>query len=63
MSLEVTYKSAWLIPAPQGEVLGGAILQQSFVVDYVVENNMCMDCNRANANNNSWSSCVQVRRT
>ena len=44
----------------QGEVLGGAILQQSFVIEYVVENHMCIDCNRHNANPNSWTACVQV---
>ncbi len=46
---------------PQAEVFNGAILQQTFVVDYVVENNMCPDCNRQNANPNSWNACVQVR--
>lgn len=46
----------------QGEVFNGAILQQSFVVEYIIENNMCMDCNRANANPNSWNACVQVWR-
>uniref|UniRef100_A0A6U2GZ91 60S ribosomal export protein NMD3 n=1 Tax=Chlamydomonas euryale TaxID=1486919 RepID=A0A6U2GZ91_9CHLO len=46
----------------QGEVFNGAILQQTFVVDFVVENNMCMECNRANANPNSWTACVQLRQ-
>mmetsp|Transcript_25446 Transcript_25446/g.55257 ORF Transcript_25446/g.55257 Transcript_25446/m.55257 type:complete len:560 (+) Transcript_25446:171-1850(+) len=46
----------------QAEVFNGAILQQSFVVEYIVESNMCPDCNRANANPNSWVSCVQVRQ-
>lgn len=46
----------------QAEVFNGAILQQTFVVEYVVENNMCMDCNRSNANPNSWVACVQVGR-
>eukprot|EP00887_Chlorella_sp_A99_P002026 scaffold18.g2026.t1 len=46
----------------QAEVLNAAILQQSFVVDYVVERHMCPDCNRANANPNSWVACVQVRQ-
>jgi NMD protein affecting ribosome stability and mRNA decay len=45
----------------QGEVFNGAILQQSFVVEYVVENHMCLECNRANANPNSWTACAQVR--
>jgi hypothetical protein len=44
----------------QNEVFNGAILQQSFVVEFVVENNMCPDCNRQNANPNSWIACVQV---
>eukprot|EP00201_Polytomella_parva_P001315 CAMPEP_0175082732 /NCGR_PEP_ID=MMETSP0052_2-20121109/26929_1 /TAXON_ID=51329 ORGANISM="Polytomella parva, Strain SAG 63-3" /NCGR_SAMPLE_ID=MMETSP0052_2 /ASSEMBLY_ACC=CAM_ASM_000194 /LENGTH=515 /DNA_ID=CAMNT_0016353981 /DNA_START=153 /DNA_END=1703 /DNA_ORIENTATION=+ len=46
----------------QAEVFNGTILQQSFVVEYVVENNMCPDCNRANANPNSWIACAQVRQ-
>ena len=44
----------------QGEVLNGAILQQSFVVEYVVERHMCPTCNRQNANPNSWVACVQA---
>ncbi|PNW72682.1 hypothetical protein CHLRE_15g640250v5 [Chlamydomonas reinhardtii] len=44
------------------QVFNGAILQQTFVVDYVVENNMCPDCNRQNANPNSWIACVQLRQ-
>lgn len=46
----------------QGEVLNGAILQQSFVVEYVVERHMCPTCNRQNANPNAWVACVQVRQ-
>ncbi|MEW5320368.1 MAG: hypothetical protein WDW38_011444 [Sanguina aurantia] len=46
----------------QAEVFNGAILQQTFVVEYVVEYNMCMDCNRHNANPNSWVACVQLRQ-
>lgn len=45
----------------QKEVLNGAILQQTFQVEYVVEPLMCLDCNRANANPNSWTACIQVR--
>ena len=44
----------------QAEVLNGAILQQSFVVEYVVENNMCPDCQKQNANPNTWVAAVQV---
>ena len=43
-------------------MFNGAILQQSFVVDYIVENNMCPDCNRANANPNSWNASLQLRQ-
>jgi hypothetical protein len=46
----------------QAEVFNGAILQQAFVVEYVVENHMCMECNRANANPNTWTACAQVGR-
>jgi hypothetical protein len=45
----------------QDEVMNGTILQQGFVVEFVVENHMCLECNRANANPNSWTACVQVR--
>ena len=44
----------------QAEVMNGAILQQTFVVEYVVEPHMCMDCTRANTNSNVWTACVQV---
>lgn len=46
----------------QAEVLNGTILQQTFVIDFIVEWNMCPDCNRAQANPNSWVACVQVRQ-
>jgi nonsense-mediated mRNA decay protein 3 len=46
----------------QAEVLNGAILQQSFVVEFVVERHMCPACNRQNANPNSWIACAQVRQ-
>ena len=44
----------------QAEVLNGAILQQTFVVEYVVEPHMCMDCTRANTNTSIWTACAQV---
>ncbi len=44
----------------QAEVMNGAILQQTFVVEYVVEPHMCMDCTRANTNSNVWTACAQV---
>eukprot|EP00204_Picochlorum_oklahomense_P001058 CAMPEP_0118800054 /NCGR_PEP_ID=MMETSP1161-20130426/2076_1 /TAXON_ID=249345 /ORGANISM="Picochlorum oklahomensis, Strain CCMP2329" /LENGTH=525 /DNA_ID=CAMNT_0006727833 /DNA_START=183 /DNA_END=1760 /DNA_ORIENTATION=- len=46
----------------QAEVMNGAILQQSFVVEFIVERHMCPACNRQNANPNSWIACVQVRQ-
>jgi nonsense-mediated mRNA decay protein 3 len=45
----------------QSEVMNGAILQQTFVVDFQVEWNMCLDCNRANTKVNAWKAVVQVR--
>ncbi len=44
----------------QAEVLNGAILQQSFVVEYTVENHVCPQCTREAANPNAWIACVQV---
>eukprot|EP00899_Mesostigma_viride_P018055 jgi/Mesvir1/26250/Mv01615-RA.1 len=46
----------------QKDVMNGAILQQSFVVEYVVEYHMCDACNRVNANPNQWKACVQLRQ-
>ncbi|GAX83461.1 hypothetical protein CEUSTIGMA_g10886.t1 [Chlamydomonas eustigma] len=46
----------------QAEVFNGAILQQTFLVEYVIENNMCMECTRHNANPNTWTACVQLRQ-
>uniref|UniRef100_A0A915JKI9 60S ribosomal export protein NMD3 n=1 Tax=Romanomermis culicivorax TaxID=13658 RepID=A0A915JKI9_ROMCU len=45
----------------QKEVLGGAILQQVFVVEFVVHNQMCDDCRRIE-NKDFWRSVVQVRQ-
>ena len=44
----------------QAEVMNGAILQQTFVVEHVVEPHMCMDCTRANTNTSIWTACAQV---
>eukprot|EP00271_Cylindrocystis_brebissonii_P020407 TRINITY_DN6737_c1_g1_i1.p1 TRINITY_DN6737_c1_g1~~TRINITY_DN6737_c1_g1_i1.p1 ORF type:complete len:549 (+),score=117.80 TRINITY_DN6737_c1_g1_i1:510-2156(+) len=46
----------------QKDVLNGAILQQSFVAEYVVEDHMCDQCSRAAANPDQWIACVQVRQ-
>lgn len=45
----------------QGEVIGGAILQQTFVVEYTVSNQMCDDCHRVEAKD-SWKAMVQLRQ-
>lgn len=44
-----------------GEVLGGTMLQQVFVVEYTVANQMCDDCHRTEAQN-FWRASVQVRQ-
>lgn len=46
----------------QKEVLHGAILQQSFVVEYTVEDHMCDACSRAAANPDQWVAVVQARQ-
>lgn len=43
------------------EVLGGAILQQVFVVEYTVSHQMCDDCHRSEAQD-YWRAVVQVRQ-
>jgi len=44
-----------------GEVAGGATLQQVFVVEYTVNNQMCNDCHRTEAKD-YWRCVVQVRQ-
>jgi len=46
----------------QKEVLNGAILQQTFVTEFVVTWAMCDACARTAANSDQWNSCVQVRQ-
>ena len=45
----------------QAEVLGGAILQQTFVVEFIVAYQMCPDCHRTEAKDH-WNCLVQVRK-
>jgi nonsense-mediated mRNA decay protein 3 len=45
----------------QREVDGGTILQQSFVVTFVVRNQQCVECQAA-FRQGSWKSLVQVRQ-
>ena len=46
----------------QKEVMGGAVLQQVFNVEFVVNYQMCDDCRRAE-NKDFWKASVQVRFT
>ncbi|XP_012257245.1 60S ribosomal export protein NMD3 [Athalia rosae] len=43
------------------EVMGGTVLQQVFVVEYVVSGQMCDDCHRSEAQD-YWRASVQVRQ-
>uniref|UniRef100_A0AAQ4P131 60S ribosomal export protein NMD3 n=1 Tax=Gasterosteus aculeatus aculeatus TaxID=481459 RepID=A0AAQ4P131_GASAC len=45
----------------QKEVMNGAILQQVFVVEYVIQYQMCDDCHRVEAKD-FWKAVVQVRQ-
>ncbi|KAG5891163.1 hypothetical protein JTB14_000551 [Gonioctena quinquepunctata] len=44
-----------------GEVAGGAILQQIFVVEYTIAHQMCENCHRSEAQD-FWRASVQVRQ-
>lgn len=45
----------------QKEVVGGAVLQQSFVIEFVVNRNMCEACHRIEAKD-FWNAVTQVRQ-
>ncbi|XP_048362028.1 60S ribosomal export protein NMD3 [Sphaerodactylus townsendi] len=45
----------------QKEVMNGAILQQVFVIEYVVHSQMCDDCHRVEAKD-FWKAVVQIRQ-
>lgn len=45
----------------QGEVMGGAVLQQVFVVEFTVNSQMCDDCHHVEAQD-YWRALVQVRQ-
>ena len=45
----------------QKEAIAGAVLQQSFVVDYIVNRNMCEACHRIEAKD-FWNAMTQVRQ-
>ncbi|KAF3961581.1 hypothetical protein CMV_013817 [Castanea mollissima] len=46
----------------QKEVLNGAILEQSYVVEYVQQEHMCESCSRVQANPDQWVAAVQLRQ-
>ncbi|KAE8077773.1 hypothetical protein FH972_016303 [Carpinus fangiana] len=46
----------------QKEVLNGAILEQSNVVEYVQQEHMCKSCSRVQANPDQWVAAVQLRQ-
>lgn len=43
------------------QVFSNTILQQVFVVEFVVQNQMCPDCHRVMAKD-TWNAVVQVRQ-
>ena len=43
------------------QVLSSTLLQQVFVVEYILHNQMCEDCQRVEAKD-YWRSLVQVRQ-
>lgn len=43
------------------EVVGGAVLQQTFVIEFVVQGQMCDDCHRVEAKD-FWRALVQIRQ-
>ena len=45
----------------QNEVVAGAVLQQSFVIEYVIGNKQCPNCQRREAKD-TWTAVVQVRQ-
>lgn len=46
----------------QKEVLNGAVLEQSYIVEYVVQDQMCESCSRVQANPDQWVAAVQLRQ-
>ncbi|GJW73733.1 NMD3-like protein [Tanacetum coccineum] len=46
----------------QQEVLNGAVLEQAYMVEYVVQDQMCESCSRVQANPDQWVAAVQLRQ-
>lgn len=45
----------------QAEVFSGTILQQAFVIEFIIQNFQCDQCKRVEAQR-TWSAIVQVRQ-
>lgn len=45
----------------QGEVIGGTVLQQTFIVEFNIQHQMCDACHRSEAQD-YWRALVQVRQ-
>lgn len=46
----------------QKEVVNGAILEQAYMIEYVVDDHMCDKCTRVAANPDQWIAKVQLRQ-
>ncbi|XP_010528584.1 PREDICTED: 60S ribosomal export protein NMD3-like [Tarenaya hassleriana] len=46
----------------QKEVLNGAVLEQAYVVEYTIRDQMCDPCSRIQANPDQWIASVQLRQ-
>ncbi|CAN7075527.1 unnamed protein product, partial [Brassica oleracea var. botrytis] len=46
----------------QAEVLNGAVLEQSYPVEYTVRDNLCESCSRFQTNPDQWVASVQLRQ-
>ncbi|KAF4347016.1 hypothetical protein CsatB_002070 [Cannabis sativa] len=44
------------------EVLNGAVLEQSYIVEFVQQEHMCESCTRVQANPDQWIAAVQLRQ-
>lgn len=46
----------------QKEVLNGAVLEQSYIVEYVAQDQMCELCSKLQVNPDQWVAAVQLRQ-
>lgn len=46
----------------QKEILNGAILEQTYPIEYVQQEHMCESCSRIQANPDQWVAAVQLRQ-